>query len=118
MTTAPVKVFAPRSCNFPVPLSVIFVGDAPSTIAELITKVPAPYWLKINSLPAPGCKLPPETVVVLAEVAPFKMPPVLIVLTPVKVSVKAVAKFKRRLLTVIPALKVGLVVTSTSEVVR
>ena len=54
----------------------------------------------------------------LPTVAVTRIPPVLIVFVPVRVSVNAPAVFKRRLLMVIPPSRVLVSVRSTSDVVR
>jgi hypothetical protein len=71
--------------------------------AKTLVRKPVVALLKItNSRPAPGRIVPPVIVVFVAAAEPKRMPPVLTVLTPASVSVRAVASLSRMLFTVAP----------------
>ena len=70
------------------------------------------FWMTINSPLVGPCKLPPEMVVaLLATKLVTRIPPDWRVLVPVKVSVRAAAALKRKLLVVEPLAGVPSAVT-------
>ena len=88
------------------------VAEVLSAMIEPIVK-PAPlYWWTTRSAPDAPRNVPPVMVPPAVAVDVIKIPPVVIVLVPVRVNVLAVLLLKRMLLGVIPAFRVWLEVTS------